>query len=407
MIRWRINWRDERGVSAVIVAVSMVAIFGAAMLSVDAGNLWQTRRNAVTATDAAALRAAADVALDPALIGGTDCGPNWSALLNRNVPVVGTQPSMTCQAFHPVNATTGYVTVSGTLLSQAKFSRVLGIGDQRPFSSSSAMFGYTPDVVGLRPLGICNNNHHVQEWLQLKAGTLSQAAYNLLPVTEYLDASYVPPRIGHPGILEGYTPQVGKVIHRIWFDKSPAEVNNCGGTTPGNWGFQDYDGGNNATSDLVDWFLNGYQGVVSVGDCDPATNGGQPCDGNPGFGGGGGVSCPKNSNSLQDALNCLLGHKFAILIYDAADCPTNGQGGGGSNCTFGAWQFLFVILRGFNLGSTGNTTETYFDFEFTNSIVQGPCCELNPQNADTGVLGLKLCSVDHDTTDASVHCTPT
>src|SRR2546427_12837476 len=50
--------RDERGISAVVVVVSLIALFGAAVLSIDAGSAWATRRKIVTATDAAALAAA-------------------------------------------------------------------------------------------------------------------------------------------------------------------------------------------------------------------------------------------------------------------------------------------------------------------------------------------------------------
>jgi Flp pilus assembly protein TadG len=404
-----IAWREERGVSAVIVAVAMVAIFGAAMLAVDAGNLWQTRRNAVTSTDAAALRAAQDVALDPTLIGGASCGTNWLAQLQANTASAATQPQMTCTAYHPVNSQTGYVTVAGTLLSQAKFGKVLGIGDQRPFSSTSVEFGYVPGITGLRPIGFCNQISHVQEWLALKAdptNTTLIAAYNALPTVEHTDP--LTGQILHPvaGDLHGPTNAAydssitGHVVHRVMFPKDAATQ--CGDTTSGNWGFLDFDGGNNSNSALGDWFLDGYEGTVTVGDCD--SNGStDPCAGGPGFGGGGGASCSKNPNSIQDALNCLLGKTFAVVIYDGGTCTS----GGGNNCSFNVWQFLIVRLWGYKLGNNGSDSDSYFDLEFTDSIIQGPCCEVSPTNANTGILGIKICSVDHDPGDVSLHCTPT
>src|SRR5438876_282683 len=50
---------------------------GAMMLSIDAGNMWQTRRNLITATDASALDAARRAAIDgPA--SACDAAPgNW------------------------------------------------------------------------------------------------------------------------------------------------------------------------------------------------------------------------------------------------------------------------------------------------------------------------------------------
>src|SRR6266487_3449559 len=50
--------KDERGITSVVVAVCLVALIGAAMLTIDAGNVWSTRREIITGTDAAALDAA-------------------------------------------------------------------------------------------------------------------------------------------------------------------------------------------------------------------------------------------------------------------------------------------------------------------------------------------------------------
>src|SRR5436190_17738181 len=71
--------REERGVSSVILAVSLIGLLGAAMLAVDAGSVWATRRRIVTATDAGALGAArmfeAGLA-DPCTGGGQTAGEN-------------------------------------------------------------------------------------------------------------------------------------------------------------------------------------------------------------------------------------------------------------------------------------------------------------------------------------------
>lgn len=401
--------REDRGVSAVIVAVSIVAIFGAAMLAVDAGNLWHTRRNAVTSTDAGSLRAAQDVALDPTLIGGTDCGPNWLNQLNSNTATAATQPQMSCSAFHPLNTRTGYVTVDGTLRSEAKFGGVLGIGDQRPFSSTSVMFGYVTSILGLRPIGFCNMVDHVQEWLTLQADPTNLtkiAFFNDLPTTEPVNP--VTGKISHPGstTVHGPTDQPygsainGHVVHRMWLTKDSSTQ--CGSNTPGNWGFLDFNGGDNATNELVDWIINGYPGNVSVApnDCDATQAGNQNCPGSPGFGGGNGKNC--DNNNVEPALTCLVGKTFPVLIYDGAS-------GTGSGVAYNPFQFLVVKMWGYDMGNNGtNPDNVYLDLEFINSIVSGICCESNaPNNADTGILGIRICSVDHDVTLASVHCTPT
>src|SRR5437867_1812948 len=77
----RLSKKDERGIAAVIVAISLAALFGALLLSVDAGNLWQTRRNLITATDATALDRAREAALNGS---STACSSSWTSLLTSN-----------------------------------------------------------------------------------------------------------------------------------------------------------------------------------------------------------------------------------------------------------------------------------------------------------------------------------
>ena len=78
----RLAPRDERGAASIIVALSLVAIFVSAMLSIDAGMLWTQRRTIATATDAAALSEARRIALSPSA--PSSCDPSWTTLLTRN-----------------------------------------------------------------------------------------------------------------------------------------------------------------------------------------------------------------------------------------------------------------------------------------------------------------------------------
>src|SRR5919198_6605303 len=50
--------KREDGISSVIVGIAIVTLFGFAVLSVDAGSLWSTRRGLITDTDAGAHAAA-------------------------------------------------------------------------------------------------------------------------------------------------------------------------------------------------------------------------------------------------------------------------------------------------------------------------------------------------------------
>jgi hypothetical protein len=329
---------------------------------------------------------------------------------------------------------------------------VVGIGDQRPYSLSAAQFGFPTGVTGLRPIGLCANlDQLANEWVPLQNTGLKYGqnsvqylaalqTYDLLPFTDPVDTAG---RLEHPFHSDNRSPQVtypvlpnpnypdGHVIQRIWFDKNASQANNCG-TDPGNWGWLNYAGGPNSSScsgnnaGTCNQLEHGYGGTVTINDCDSdgdsktsdtdgGPNGDDGCQGNPGAAGGGGnTNCPSSPANIQDALNCLVGQTFPILVYNTAACPTNGQGGGGANCSFNPYQFLIVKLWDFNIGGSNGTSCTtgsadpqhcnYFDFEFLDGIVSGSCCTSTPSNEDTGVKAIRICSVDHDTTDPQTHC---
>ena len=62
-VRSRIGSNGERGATVVIVALSLVAMFGMIVLVVDVGGLLYKRRELVNASDAAALSGAQTCAL--------------------------------------------------------------------------------------------------------------------------------------------------------------------------------------------------------------------------------------------------------------------------------------------------------------------------------------------------------
>lgn len=64
-----------------------------------------------------------------------------------------------------------------------------------------------------------------------------------------------------------------------------------------------------------------------------------------------------------------------------------------------------MILRGYRV--TGPQANRYFDFEFVRLIGSGNCCVTNPNpGADTGLRGVTLCSVDHDSQAEATRCGP-
>lgn len=354
--------RDERGVSAVVVAVSLVAVFGAAMLSIDAGNVWQERRNIITATDATALSEARDAALS---VGSFTCSGGWQDLLVANAGA-GVTP-LACARTPLATGAGGYVSVEAEKPAEVRFGGVFNIGDTTAYSMSAARWLYAYDVSGLRPIGFCMQNQHVQEWLaHVNLGT---------PL----------PAPGAPGHPTSY-PTTG-VVHHMPF--VPALGDGLCGSVPGNWGWMDFDGGSNPTGELDTWLRDGFgQNDVRVGDCNsdnaaPA----EPCPGNTGA-----------KSALDPALTTLIGKPIAIVVYDSAT-------GTGSNSRFRIAGFLGVKLWGFSVNGAAATR--YMDFEFTRIVVEPgrSCCSAGWIPApDLGARVVQLCSVDHDSRAIGIAC---
>lgn len=364
------RWGNERGVTAPLAAGALLAIFAAGVLSVDAGNLWQNRRNLVTSTDAAVLTEAARLALDPS---SAACSTGWQNLLTRNAGADWyTEAGEGCivHAF----GNTGYVTVDARQPSASFFSGVVGIGDGSVYSMSGAMWGYVGAGQGLRPMGICWENHHIQEWLAKVAGTMSNDDYLALRGSD----------VDHP-TLAGST----GVLHKIMFNKDNPDQ--CGSEAPGNWGWMDFNGGSNSNADTQKWVRNGYPGSVAVGDC-YADGADLPCEGDTGSGGG---SVDQELKYLKD--NQIL---FHVPIFGEV------TGGGGSTADFEMKGFLGVQLWDYQI--TGSESSRYFTFEFRNLLIQGPCCVSDSDGPETGGnKGVRLCTVDHDPQAASDRCTAT
>lgn len=395
--------KDERGISTIIVVVSLLGIFGATMLSLDAGNMWQTRRKIVTGTDSTSLQQAKTYAFNSVTGAGSEICPtgiadSWTDHLT-SVGGSGTTP-IKCEAFWNADGT-GYVVVEGSKNAKTRFGQLLGIGDTQPYSLSAAQWGFITEAEGLRPMGVCAKNDHFRQWVALKDGTITQGQYDALADTGdvgkadgadadvFLDPDNATPPPGPGDGLMDYPsyPAVTGVVHRIFFqNESPDECGPDDNKVPGNWGWVDFNYGSNQNSDLVDWILYGYnESVVGIDDCDAdgdETGGetGDPCDGEPGSSGG------SVAGELQTLVNNQT--KFAVPIYDEAALN-------GSNATLSMFAFVGVILRGFDV--TGPQAGRYFDFEFVDLQLSGTCCvQAAPGGIDTGIRGVKICAVDHD-----------
>src|SRR5438067_2806195 len=165
--RFRHLKKDERGISAVVAAIAIVGLFGALVFSLDAGNLWASKRSMVTATDAGAL-IGATTAKNNAI---TTIGPCPQLVLNSvTTQLTANQPTATldaCNVF-PTNSQSGYITVDARKQVSTRFAGIFGFGDQSAFSSTSVAYGICTSCAGLRPTGLCVGNDHVQEWINLQ-----------------------------------------------------------------------------------------------------------------------------------------------------------------------------------------------------------------------------------------------
>ena len=122
----RIEPNDERGISLVITALALVAIFAMVVLVIDAGALLVKRRAMVKAADAAALAAAQSCVRDT---GDAEGQADTFASLNATGTLGGGIVAGGC--------TGNYVTVKYTTQQDLYFAPVLGFGDSDDVSAEA------------------------------------------------------------------------------------------------------------------------------------------------------------------------------------------------------------------------------------------------------------------------------
>jgi hypothetical protein len=407
-MRRRLFHSDERGISAVIAVVSLLGLLGAAMLSLDAGNMWQTRRNIIIGTDSTALQQAKYLAFAS---DKTTCEASWTDYMVRNSGGGTGVTPISCATHAVGTGSTGYVVVDGRKAARTRFGGVFGIGDTQPYSLSAAAWGFASDGRGLRPISFCNKNSHVKEWLRYKNGTgwwgsaITLDQYKALAGTGDDNGDG---QIDHPpyaALSNSFT--TPPVVHRMNFNND-LDDGQCG-DYPGNWGWLNFDGDSAADPDRNDWTTNGYNdGTIQIReDGEPA------CPDSPGNGttedseeGCVPADSGSISNSNSGALDSILGKSVQIMLFDSGNCVNTS--GGGTTCNFEAWAIVGVILRGYQ--ATGASTARYLDFEFTDIQLSGTWVGTAPNGIDTGARAIGLCDVDHDSQAGSTiasRCTRT
>lgn len=364
--------RDECGSVALIVATSLVVVFGAAALSIDAGGAWTLRRALVGATDATALAAAHKLATSGPAVCAEATAVGTASAVGGDAEAVfqANQPGGSLESFgvQPFGGTclnaAGRVVVRASRSGPAFFARVFGLKDVRVRSTSVAQWGGLHAITGLRPIGVCVTNPHIAEWQALR-GT---PAYDALAGTPE-----------HPAYAGA------GVVHRVYFEKTSPDA--CSSKDiAGNWGWIDFTDTNtpNGADALGDQLLNGYDGTVTVDDCNNLVPGDQDCAVETG--------AVASTKSALDELLCPAGtttdrcRSFPIVVYDSAT-------GSGSTAAYNQVWFLGVVLRGYAKITGSPTPNSYFDFEFVELNWPGVS---GPDMPTAAVRGVQLCGVDAD-----------
>jgi len=398
--------KDERGISAVVAAIAIVGLFGALVFSLDAGNLWASKRSMVTATDAGAL-IGATTAKNNAI---TTIGPCPQVVLNSvTTQLTANQPTATldaCNVF-PTNSQSGYITVDARKQVSTRFAGIFGFGDQSAFSSTSVAYGFCTSCAGLRPTGLCVGNDHVQEWINLQKALVDaqnnpgdaskQQAYQ----TALNNYNALKGTTDHPATYSG-----SGIVHRVYFNKQNAQ--GCGSdAAAGNWGMIDFENGANGNclnNDMQYGYYgnlpncNGGPGEVGIYPQDPAVT---PCPsvddlngcvagntGSPSTGQGGTGLAYLQANGIH----------FVVPLFGP---PTPNSTGSGT--IFPVKGFIGMRLWGYNI--TAASDARYLDVEFLTVQLQGKCCGSSNGN-EPGIFTTVICSTDHDPVAASTRCTP-
>lgn len=161
----RVTHRDHRaeedGAAAIIVVISLFALFGVAALAIDVGAMWWTRRNLVVDVDAAALAAASAAAaqLSTSACGSattTEAKTAATELVTANDPTTSFDADDPTQFHLTCAGSGGRVTITATKNSQHTFAGIFGgTGSTDVLTRTSAEFGPIVAMERVRPLPLC------------------------------------------------------------------------------------------------------------------------------------------------------------------------------------------------------------------------------------------------------------
>ncbi len=261
-----------------LVALLVTSMLGILAVVTDFGMAYVNKQGLQNGADAAALAVAQEIALTaPA---GQSCGVTATAMsvpmravaeeyFAANAPAEGGISSgtagfeLTCESPTAGVPPALIVRVTAGQDSPVFFGGVLGVSDTIALEQEAkSIVSPAKSVVGLRPFAICQAD---ASSLAVAQGTNYSIAFN--------------------------------------------DINSGCGHAPGNWGIMDFNGGSNATGEVVDWIQNGYSGSFSVV---PPTY----ISGNPGA---------PNAGAIRAAMSSILDEEIVIPVFDQVTGSGNGS----------------------------------------------------------------------------------
>jgi hypothetical protein len=297
----------EEGAIAVLVALSLTVLIGAAALAIDLGSGYATKRDLVTDLDAAALAGARSLAdglrENPKSCPSAPTGPLRKAVEDAVDVVLAANGSAASAEKPQIDCARRTVRVEGSPQARTVFAPLMGVDEIRPS-------GYAV------------------------ARAVDSGGGPILPLTICKDSSAIAPFFGEPTPV-GLTV---KIPHQSTVDDL------CGGSQP-NFGFW----GENNASDLKVWMETSPPDSVNVRlsplECIAPKASPEPgwCNGETGKK----VSVMQGLQSRQSNKGCSLNSPAAncevltILLHEKFTCGANCA----TNAIFKPYGFLDVLVR--------------------------------------------------------------
>lgn len=378
--------QDEEGASATVFVLSLTMLFAVALLALDGGSLFVSRRGQIADTDSAALAIAQHLADtpcdwdDPVTLQGiaTDY-----AVTKNGSDRVGT-PEVTPLAVDAAGCPTAATVVVSTerdvglrwaaLVPGVDTSATTGV-------TSGAVFGPLSGIDNLRPMGICIEDPHFVHERGPGSPWPAYDASDLIDVEADYRNDWPEMFIAtNPKMKEDFVlhPLVNKDlalypvtsrVHRMTFFE-PEAADWCGGGPNGHFGWLDFDGegakddveddcsGIPGSQELSCDVANGFQGRIKLAppNCAPTTDttlcGVKPGETQGAKKGLEEIVCPSAGAAPDDCT------KLFIVVYSRPSPPP-------SDGDFVLEDVIPIILRDFNTDNNPKNPNTnYIDIEF-------------------------------------------